>query len=460
MRSFWLNQALEAEPGAEAPPLDGDLRCDVCIVGGGYTGLWTALELNEREPSLDIVLIEVDICGAGGSGANVGFALTAWGQFLLLEKMCGTEGAMRICETSVADIARIGKLAQAHGADIGYRADGVIWGATCEAQSGHWDCIINALEKHQVHAFTHLTRAEIAARTGTTAHVAGVLDAEAVHIQPARLVRLLRRVALERGVRIYENTPMRRLVRARPPGVVTPRGTITAGKVILGIYAWSLLVPELRGAIMVIGTDAVATEAMPEKVAEAGWAGGPGLTDSRVFVSGSRATAEGRVIWSKAGGVLPYGDRMAGRFGGPHHPLAQLRDVIRQTYPGLADAPIAGTWAGPIERSKTGLPLFGALPICPDILYGYGYSGSGVVASLLGARILASLALEHGDEWADLGLVRSPTRGFPPEPIRYIGGHMVRAAIERQDRLDHEGRRPGPITRALVAFKPSSYKPA
>jgi glycine/D-amino acid oxidase-like deaminating enzyme len=230
--------------------------------------------------------------------------------------------------------------------------------------------------------------------------------------------------------------------------------------VILGIYAWSLLVPELRGAIMVIGTDAVATEAMPEKVVEAGWAGGPGLTDSRVFVSGSRATAEGRVMWSKAGGVLPYGDRMAGRFGGPHHPLAQLRDVIRQTYPGLADAPIAGTWAGPIERSKTGLPLFGALPICPDILYGYGYSGSGVVASLLGARILASLALEHGDEWTNLGLVRPPTRGFPPEPIRYIGGHMVRAAIERQDRLDHEGRRPGPITRALVAFKPSSYKPA
>ncbi len=460
MRSFWLNQALELDPGAPAPPLDGDLSCDVCIVGGGYTGLWTALELKEREPSLDVVLIEADVCGAGGSGANVGFALTSWVQFLLLEKMCGAEGAKRICETSVVDIARIGALAEAHGADIGYRKDGVIWGATCQAQSGHWDGIIDGLEKHQVHAFTRLTGAEIAERTGTTAHVAGVLDADAVHIQPALLTRLLRRIALERGVRIFEKTPMTRLLRARRPGVVTPTGTITAGKVVLAIYAWSLRVPELRGSIMVIGTDAVATETMPEKVAAAGWAGGPGLVDSRVFVSGSRATVDGHVMWSKAGGVLPYGDRMAGLFDGPHRPLAELRDVIRQTYPSLADAPVVGAWAGPIERSKTGLPLFGALPTCPSILYGFGYSGAGVVTSLLGARILSSLALEHDDEWANLGLVRAPKRGFPPEPFRYVGGHMVRTAIERQDRLDHEGRRPGPITRALVSFKPASYKPA
>ncbi len=460
MRSFWMTEALEKDPGAEAPPLDGDLKCDVCIVGGGYTGLWTALELKEREPSLEVVVIEADICGAGGSGANLGVAVTRWIQFPLLRELCGLDEARRLCQASAGLVADIGARAAAHGTDIGYRADGVIWGATCEAQNGYWDGIIDELEKQQARPFVRLTHDEIAERTGSTAFVAGVFDAGAAMMQPALLTRFLRTLALESGVRIHEKTPMTRLLRARPPGVVTPRGTITAGKVILAIYAWSLRVPELRGAAMVIGTDAVATEPMPEKLAAAGRAGGPGLIDSRIFVSGSVPTPDGRIMWSKAGGTLPYGGRIDGSYDRPKHSLNEMRDVIRQIHPSLADAPVAGTWTGPIERSKTGLPLFGSLSTCPDILYGYGYSGSGLVTSRYGASILSSLALGHDDEWANSGLVRRPKRGFPPEPIRYIGGHMVRAAIGRKDRLDHEGRKAGLITRALVAFKPSSYKPS
>jgi glycine/D-amino acid oxidase-like deaminating enzyme len=164
-------------------------------------------------------------------------------------------------------------------------------------------------------------------------------------------------------------------------------------------------------------------------------------------------------MWSKAGGAMPFGAGVDRCLAHPSRSLDAMRGLLRVPFPDLADAPVAGTWSGPIDRSKDGMPMFGALATCPDILYGYGYSGAGIVLSKVGARILASLALETGDAWSRGALVRPVMRGFPLEPVRYVGGHMVHLAIARKDRLDHEGREVGPLTRALLKFKPPSYKP-
>jgi glycine/D-amino acid oxidase-like deaminating enzyme len=459
MASVWLDDALRRDTGGDAPSLDGSTAADVCIVGGGYTGLWTALELKERDPGLDIVILEKDICGAGGSGANAGFALSCWLQFPSLEKLYGTAEALRICRAADEDLTAIGAFAADHGIAAEFRRQGAIWGATCAAQSGHWDGMLEALAKHQVRHFKPLSRDEIAAMTGARAYVAGALDQSAAMIHPGHLVRGLRRVALGRGIRIYENTAMTRLGRTGPPTVTTPTGTVRAGKVILAIYAWSLGVRELRPGIMVICTDAAMTEPIPDRLDALGWRGGPGLTDSRIFVEAQRTTEDGRVMWSKAGGAMPFGDGVDRCLRRTARSLGGLRDALRVPFPGLADAPVGGTWAGPIDRTRNGLPMFGALPGCPDILYGYGYSGAGIVLSKLGAHILASLALGTEDAWSRGGLVRPVDRGFPPEPIRWIGAHIVHRAIERKDRLDHQARKPGPVTRALLKFKPQSYKP-
>lgn len=462
MRSFWLDQAL-AEEGhpPPLPPLDGDRQADIAIVGGGYTGLWTALELKARDPSLDIVVVEKDICGAGGSGANAGMLVSMWVSFGMLEALAGTEEALRLCRASVTAIEEIRTFTRTHAIDAGWLDGGAIWGATCKAQSGHWHAAIDGLQKFGIDLYDTLTGADIERLTGSPSFVAGVLDRSNAIIQPARLVRGMRRVALEKGIVIHESTRMTRLGRGKPPSVVTPTGTITARKVILGIYAWSLAVPELSPGVMVMCTDGLVTEPVPASITTPDFRGIPGMVDSRVFISSYRLTTDRRIGITKSGGKLPYGAHIdAARRGGPRRPLTELREVLGMYQPGLANHPIAGTWAGPIDRSKDGLPLFGRLPGHPDILYGYGYSGSGVVPSKLGAKMLASLALDSTDEWATAALVRSPLRGFPPEPFRYAGAHAVRAAIERMDRLDHEGRAPGPITRALYALKPASYKPA
>ena len=459
MSSVWLREAIESEKSSDTEPLDGDRHADVCVVGGGFTGLWTAFELKNRDPTLDVVVVEKSVCGAGGSGANAGYAISLWFQFQLLETLCGTDEALRLCRFSVETITELGEFSERYSISSQWQRNGSIWGATCELQSGHWHPILEALEKHQVHHFKPLDREQISGLTGSKSHIAGVLDETTALIHPGFLVRGLRQVVRDLGVKIYEHTPMTALGRTRPPTVKTPRGTITANKVVLGLYGWSLMLPELNAGAMVIFSDVIMTKPVPDELEALGWRNGPGLMDSRTFIEGYRNTADDRVLLSKAGGALPYGGNMDPHMGRPYRSIATLRKILRTIHPTLADSPLAGTWSGPIDRSKNGLPMFGALPTCPDILFGYGYSGSGVVLSRMGSRMLASLALESNDEWSNAGLVGPPARSFPPEPFRYFGGRLVRSAIARKDRLDHEGRQVGPITKYLLRFKPASYKP-
>jgi len=135
-KSLWLEEALAG--AEEAPPLQGGERADVCIVGGGYTGLWTALELKRRQPSLDVVLLEAEVCGAGASGRNGGFVLSWWAKFGSLAKLCGTGEALRLARASARAVAEIGDFCAEHGIDCHYRPDGWMWTATSTAQIGAW----------------------------------------------------------------------------------------------------------------------------------------------------------------------------------------------------------------------------------------------------------------------------------------------------------------------------------
>src|SRR5207244_10279362 len=131
-RSLWRQEALA---GAEdAPPLEGDVRADVCICGGGYSGLWTAIRLKEHEPSLAVALVEADVCGGGASGRNGGFVLSWWHKFGSLKKVCSGEEAVRLARASAEAVDGIGAFCAEHGIDAHYRRDGWLWAATSEAQ--------------------------------------------------------------------------------------------------------------------------------------------------------------------------------------------------------------------------------------------------------------------------------------------------------------------------------------
>ena len=452
-RCAWLREAIA--PGeTDAPELDADTRADIYIVGGGLAGLWTALTIKQRAPSTDVAIVEADICGGGASGRNSGMVLSQWAKFSALEVFCGTKDAIRLGHAFGNSASNIEEFCRQHGIDAEFRRDGWIWGATCARQVGSWNGILAAHAQHDIRAFQPLTSAEIAERTGSRSFLAGIYDPTAATIHPGKWVRGLRRVALASGVRIYENTPMTRLERRSPPVVRTAKGSVTAGRVVLTMNAWSLGLPELRPAILVIASDDAVTKPVPELLENAGYKAKPLMGDSQLFVTGFRTTGNHRFNPGITGGIIGFGNMRGQRFEGRSIRDDDIRACVRRGHPALADLPFADSWCGPIDRTQSGLPLFGALPACPDIFYGYGFSGNGVATTPIAGRILASLALGAKDEWSQCGLVRPVEIWLPPEPFRYVGALMVRAAIKRKDALAYEDREPGFLVRQLAALAP------
>lgn len=452
-RCVWLREAIA--PGEiDAPRLEGAQSADICIVGGGYAGMWTALEIKARNPALDVAIVEADICGGGASGRNSGMVLSQWAKFAALKAFCGEDGALRLGNAFGNSADNIEKFCADNGIDAEFRRDGWIWGATCAKHIGSWKGIIDTLADSGIRPFRELTRSEIAERCGTTSFLAGIYDPTAATLHPGKLVRGLRRVVLQKGVRVFENSAMTRLERSRPAVVRSAHGKVTAPIVIFTMNAWSASIPELSSGILVIASDDAVTAPVPELLEKLGYKAKPLMGDSQTFVTGFRTTGDHRFQPGITGGIIGFGGLGGGRFEGRSIREDAIRDCVRRGFPALADLPYTDSWCGPIDRTRSGLPLFGALPGSPNIFYGYGFSGNGVATTPVTARILASLALCTKDEWSTCGLVRAPEKWLPPEPIRYIGAHMVRAAIKRKDRLEYEGRTPGPIVRAFAAMAP------
>ena len=458
MRSYWLQEALGAEADV-APPLEGEQRADVCIVGGGYCGLWTALRLKELEPALDVAVVEADICGGGASGRNGGFILSWWAKFGSLKKICGPEEALRLARASAQAPADIGAFCAAHEIDAHYRGEGWLWTATSAAQFGAWNDLVDELERYQVTPFEALSPEQAAARSGTRASLAGIFESTAATVQPALLARGLRRVAIAKGVRIYERSPMRALERSGSPKVRTARGSIAADRVVLALNAWAARFRELRRKMVVLGSEMVVTEAVPARLAEIGLDHGLAISDSRNLVHYYRTTLDGRIAFGKGGGPFAFANRVGTKYDRPSAFAAEVERNLRRLYPMLADVPVSMAWSGPIDRTVKGLPFFGRLGRREDIVYGAGFSGNGVGPTHLAGRILASLALGLDDEWSGCGLVGAEVARFPPEPIRYLGARVVRAAIGRKERAEDAGRAAGALTERLAALAPAGLVP-
>ncbi|MBA3337897.1 MAG: FAD-dependent oxidoreductase [Chloroflexia bacterium] len=459
-RALWWDDVRAAEPDLDiAPPepLTGEHQADVCIIGGGYTGLWTALRIKDLQPELDLLLIDANLCGSGASGRNGGFVLSWWPKLATLVKLCGEAEALRLAFAAAEAVDAIGAFCQHHAIDAHYRKSGWLWTATTPFHDGAWDQAINVCEQYGVDAFVRLPPAEITARTGSATHIAGVYEPGAATVQPALLARGLRRVALAQGVRIHERTPMVKLERSARPVVRTPHATIVAGRVLLAMNAWAAAFPELRRAIVPISSDMIATAPIPDRLERIGWTGGEAITDARMMVHYYRTTRDGRIALGQGGGALGYLGRIGATFDGPGR-AKHVSESFRRLYPALADAPITHQWSGAVDRSELGTLVCGHLGGHPAISYAAGFSGNGVGPSRVAAAILASLALDLDDEWANTPLAKGPVSKFPPEPVRFFGGLLVRAAISRKERTEEKGRAATPLVRRVAGFAPSGLR--
>jgi len=451
-RSLWLQQSLSE--GIDAAPLAGSARADVAIIGGGYVGLWTALRIKELEPACDVAILERDICGGGASGRNGGFVLSWWPKFPSMVRSFGESEALRLTQASQSAISEIGAFCTDNRIDADFVQHGWLWTATSSVQMNGWEPVVGASERLGLTAFQRLQPSEVARRTGSPMHRAGVLERDAATVQPAALVRGMREVALRRGIRIYEHTQMQRFTRERPVVISTTNGQLTADRVVVAMNAWSVGLPELSRSIAVISSDIVATAPIPERLAQIGWTGGECITDSQMMICYYRTTRDGRIAFGKGGWGIVFADHIGPNIDRDQDRARLVEADFRRYYPMLEDVPITYDWCGPIDRSTDGLPLIGRLGGREHIHYGIGWSGNGVGPSYVGGRILASLALARKDEWSQCALVDRAHRLFPPEPIRFVGAQIVREAVIRKERAENADRSPSWLARQFAKLAP------
>ena len=455
-RSFWLQEIAGDAP--DAPALSGREKTDVAIVGGGYVGLWTAIRIKEAEPTCDVVVLEQDICGGGASGRNGGFVLSWWPKLASLTTLVGAGDAVRIARQSEAAITEIREFCRTHAIDADVRQGGWLWTATSAAQLGAWDGLLDTCARAGVEPFRRLEAAEAARRAGSPAHRAGIYEASAAVVQPAALARGLRRVALAMGVRIFEHTHVSSFSRERPVTLRAGGATLVADTLVIATNAWAASIRELARAIAVISSDIVVTAPAGERLAEMGWHRDLAITDSQTMVDYYRITRDGRVAFGKGGWTIALGGRIGPAFDHSDRRAREVEADLRRYYPSLSDVPVTHQWSGPIDRTPSSLPAIGHLGGRRHIVYGIGWSGNGVGPSVVGGRILAAMALGARNEWSDHPLVGRSIGRFPPEPIKFVGAHLVRAAVAAKERAEMRDTPPPAWAVRLAAFAPAGLE--
>ena len=458
-RGFWYAQALDLDSDL-APALQDSIQADVCIVGGGFLGLWSAIRLKQAYPALAIVIVERDRCGSGASGRNGGIATNWWGKYLSVRTICGDVEARRICEAAESAIDEIGSFCQEHGIDAQYRKDGWLWTATNPRQLDSWRVLTDGLHKLDVNPFQEMDRETLRGRVGSPLVLGGIYDPNAATVQPAMLARGLRRVALKLGVKLFEKSPFTHLERGKHPVVHTAKGRVKANHVVLALNAWGAQFPELRRMIAIMSSDMVATAPVKAKLDAIGFSRGECMTDSRTVLNYWRNTPDGRVVFGKPLGQFAYAGRIGDLYEKPSPAADKVAAELRRLYPQLEDVPVVSSWTGPIDRAMKGLPNFGYLDPHQTISYGIGFSGNGVATTVFASRIIKSLATQANDEWANCGLVNQKMKLLPPEPLRFFGAHLVRDALVRKESLEDHDQSAGFITRQLVGMAPAGYVPA
>ena len=305
---------------------------------------------------------------------------------------CGEEDGRWIAEQSAQAVRYLETFCGQNGIDCQYRQGGWLWAASSAAQVGAWDSVLEAARSRDLELFEPVGIEEARRRGGSPRLLGGILDRSAARVHPGLLARGLRRVACDRGIRVYEESPVTGVDGSRPLTVRAVAGTVTADVVVSALNAWTFSLPQfrrLRRAVIPIASDMVASAPNPDLLERIGLTGGEVVSDSRMMVHYYRTTDDGRITFGKGGGAIA----VAGYFGEGFHYDRRRAELtaheLRSLNPALAGLEVTHAWSGPVDRSINGLPFFGRADGQESMVYGVGFSGNGVAQCITGAKILA-----------------------------------------------------------------------
>jgi glycine/D-amino acid oxidase-like deaminating enzyme len=441
---FWLDNPLAPAPAA---PLTATEACDLLVIGGGLTGLWAAVRAKERDPGLAVTLVEGQAVAHGASGRNGGFcaASLTHGARNGIEHFAGEiTGLQRLGRENLTSIA---ETIHRYGIDCSYEPVGSLTVATRphevpalaeEAQ------LLRELGDEVVLLDRDETRAELDSPT----YLGGLWETNTVAlVDPARLAWGLRRVALELGVELHEQTPIHRLA---PDGAGlladTEAGAVRARHAVLATSAFPPLVRSIRRYVVPVYDYVLVTEPLSGSQLDAlGWRRRQGASDSGNQFHYYRLTDDNRILWGGYDAIYHYGNRTAPELEQRDETATILAENFFMTFPQLEGVRFTHRWGGVIDTCARFCVTFGTA-LGGRVAYAVGFTGLGVGASRFGADVALDLLLDPGSPRLELELVRKRPRPFPPEPLRWMGIELTRRALARADR---NGGRRGPWLRTL-----------
>jgi glycine/D-amino acid oxidase-like deaminating enzyme len=468
---YWIKEAGDVTP---RPPLEADRDADLLIVGGGYTGMWTAWHARRLAPDARIVLLESEpVCGRGPSGRNGGFVEGLWSTLASMRARWGDAPALAVGHAAEEAVDRIAAFctgeeagaataksggstagsADADRDDAWFRRGGYLGVSTTPAHDGAGQAALAACRELGVpDKLLEVSAAEVQARCASPEFRAGLMEPCAGTVQPARLALAIRRALLADGVEIHESSPVRRFreaangveaTTASGARVRAPRGVIAIGG------AAKAHGGPLNGRLTVASSHIVITEPVPDVIEKLGWTGGEAITDGRSLVHYFRTTPDGRIAFGWGGGRIAMGARLHGRTEVDPDVIEAQRRHMLDYFPDLKGREITHAWGGPIDASPTHLPAVTSLPK-NRAWVAAGYTGNGVGPTNMVGLTLANLALDRPDPSTSLAFVDPKTPRVPPEPFHWIGGEAIRMGIAAKESAEMQNRRPGRVSSAIA----------
>ncbi|BEP16511.1 FAD-dependent oxidoreductase [Acidothermaceae bacterium B102] len=446
--SLWLGTV----PGSLEPraAYEGHSEVDVAIIGGGFTGLWTAYYLHRLDPALSIAVLEAEIAGFGASGRNGGWASALFSaSHKSVAAVGGRDGAVAQQRAMNDTVDEIGRVAAAEQIDCHYSKGGTLTLARTPAQLARIEARLEDEKAWGLSDVDYLDASVARGRLGAVGVLGGLWTPHCASIHPARLARGLADVLTGKGVRIYEKSPV---LSYGPRRVHTGSGVLHAKHVIRATEAWTATLPGQRRAVLPVYSLMIATEPLPQAFwDEIGWNGRETMTDGRHLLIYAQRTADDRIAFGGRGAPYHFRSRIKPSYDQEPAVFAELQRSLVELFPAVADAAITHRWGGPLAAprdwfssvrydARTGLGEAG------------GYVGDGVSTTNLAGRTLADLVLGRDTELTRLPWVGHESRRWEPEPLRYLGvnaGRLLAVAADREEALT---RRPSVVGRLANAY--------
>ena len=441
---FWLDSPLRP---AAADPLSGEQSCALAVVGGGFTGLWAALQAKEDDPARDVVLLEQGAVADGATGRNGGFADASLTHGLPngIERF---PDEIEVLERLGRDnLTGIERAIERYGIDCSWERSGYITVARVPHEVDDLRGFVPVMREYGLDA-EWLDVDRMRAEVDSPTYIGGLLQrTEAALVDPARLAFGLRRACLDLGVRIHEGTPVHAMHElADGVALTTPEARPRAERVVVATNGFPPLLPAIRRYVAPVYDYVLVTEPLDEaRMASIGWRGRQGLADAGNQFHYYRLTDDNRILWGGYDAVYHYGNAVAPELEQRPATFELLARQLYETFPQLEGVSFSHRWGGVIDTCSRFCVMFDTA-LGGRASYAVGYTGLGVAASRFGARVALDLVDGRDSEASGLRFVRSKPVPFPPEPLRFAG---IRLTIRELARADRNGGRRGLYLRAL-----------